>query len=263
MIHPKNKSEDLLLSKTKNCEKLIEQTHRKSEKTLGFKLNKSRKTFHFNLPVEVKESWMIGLRKLEVYNSFFNITEENKKFELYKFPDEKAGGISYEKVRIDIEKVLDIPDIKTAELQDDTIGPNTIEEFREKVTKRKENVGYRNVISGYPSSVFQDFESYLRTEIDLVEDDSRLVLDKINSCFITSELKPGIYTFKDLSEALLNILQLENPASSSEIVIEIDDIRMKTKLVVNFGIIAIRFDKKLFFSTVLGFTAGWDYKHYN
>ena len=25
----------------------------------------------------------------------------------------------------------------------------------------------------------------------------------------------------------------------------------------------IRFDEKSFFSTILGFTAGWDYKHYN
>ena len=38
---------------------------------------------------------------------------------------------------------------------------------------------------------------------------------------------------------------------------------MKNKLVVKFGIIAIRFDEKSFFSTVLGFTPGWDYKHYN
>ena len=34
-------------------------------------------------------------------------------------------------------------------------------------------------------------------------------------------------------------------------------------MVVNSGIIAIRFDEMLFFSTILGFTAGWDYKHYN
>ena len=34
-------------------------------------------------------------------------------------------------------------------------------------------------------------------------------------------------------------------------------------MVVNSGIIAIRFDEKSFFSTILGFTAGWDYKHYN
>ena len=34
-------------------------------------------------------------------------------------------------------------------------------------------------------------------------------------------------------------------------------------MVVNSGIIAIRFDEKSFFSTILGFTPGWDYKHYN
>ena len=37
---------------------------------------------------------------------------------------------------------------------------------------------------------------------------------------------------------------------------------MKTKLIVRPGIIAIRFDEKSFFSTFLGFTSGWDYKHY-
>ena len=34
-------------------------------------------------------------------------------------------------------------------------------------------------------------------------------------------------------------------------------------MVVQSGIIAVRFDEKSFFSTILGFTAGWDYKHYN
>ena len=37
---------------------------------------------------------------------------------------------------------------------------------------------------------------------------------------------------------------------------------MKTKLVVRLGIKAIRFDEKWFFSTILGFTPHWDYKHY-
>ena len=45
--------------------------------------------------------------------------------------------------------------------------------------------------------------------------------------------------------------------------VEYDDITMKTKLVVKFGIIAIRFDEKSFFCNVLGFTPGWDYKHNN
>ena len=36
MIKPKNETEDLLLSITKNCETLIEQTHIKFEETLEF-----------------------------------------------------------------------------------------------------------------------------------------------------------------------------------------------------------------------------------
>ena len=34
-------------------------------------------------------------------------------------------------------------------------------------------------------------------------------------------------------------------------------------MVVNEGIIAIKFDEMSFFSTILGFTPGWDYKNYN
>ena len=45
MIKPKNETEDLLLSITKNCETLIEQTHRKPEETLEFKMIQSRKHF--------------------------------------------------------------------------------------------------------------------------------------------------------------------------------------------------------------------------
>ena len=206
---------------------------------------------------------MIGLTDLEVYKSIFNIREENNKFDIYKFPDEKAGGISYTKVRDEIENDLDISDITAADLQDDIIPPIIIEEYREQVTKRMEDVGYSNILSGYPRSVFQDFENYLRTEIDLVEDDIRLFLDEYNSSFDTYEVDPGIYNFKDLSEALFNILQHENPESSSEIVIEFDDITRKIKLVVNSGIIAVKIDEQSFFSTALGFASGWQYKHYN
>ena len=122
---------------------------------------------------------------------------------------------------------------------------------------------YMNTLAIYTSSVFQDFESFLRTQIDLVEDDIKLVLDEYNSSFITYELEPGIYTFKDISEALFNILQSDCPGDCNVIVIEYDDIKMKTKLDVKSGIIAIRFDEKSFFNTILGFTSGWDYKHYN
>ena len=263
MIRPKNETENLLLTITKNCETLIEQTHRKAEETLEFKMNKSRETFHFKPPIQIKGNWMIGLTDLEVYNSIFNITEENNKFELYKFPDEKAGGVTYEKVRDEIEKDLDIEDITAEDLQDDIIGPIIIEEYNEQVTKRMNDEQYMNILAIYTRSVFQDFESFLRAQIDLVEDDIKLVLDEYNSNFITYELEPGIYNYRDMAEALYYILESEYPSFGSEILIRLDDITRKTKLVVRSGIIAIRFDEKSFFSTILGFTPGWDYKHYN
>ena len=122
---------------------------------------------------------------------------------------------------------------------------------------------FMKILAGYVSSVFQDFESFLRTGIDSIEDDIKLVLDEYNSSFITYELDPGIYTFKDISKSLFNILQSEYPGPDNVIVIEYDDITTKAKLVVKFGIITIKFGKKSFFSTVLGFSPGWDYKHYN
>ena len=119
-----------------------------------------------------------------------------------------------------------------------------------------------NIVAGYVSSLFQDFESYLRTEVDLIEDDIKSGLDEYNSSFITYEFSPGIYTFKYISEALFNVLQIEYPGPSDVIDIEYDDITMKTKLVVRSGIRAIRFNEKSIFCNVLVFTPGWDYKHY-
>ena len=158
---------------------------------------------------------MLGLTDLEVYNSIFNITEENNKFELYKFPDDKIGGVLYEKVKGEIEKDLGIEDITAEDLQDDIIAPIIIEEYKEQVTKRMNDEQYMNILAIYTSSVFQDFESFLRTQIDLVEDDIKLVLDEYNSNFITYELAPGIYTYRDIAEAVFISfnLNIHNPAA--------------------------------------------------
>ena len=56
-----------------------------------------------------------------------------------------------------------------------------------KFQKRMEDGGYMNTLAVYHSSIFQDFESYLRTKINLVEDDIRLVLDRYDSSFFTYE----------------------------------------------------------------------------
>ena len=126
-----------------------------------------------------------------------------------------------------LKKDLEIAGITHTDLQDEIKAPIIMEEYREEVTKRMEDGAYMNIFSGYPSSVFQDFESYLREEIHLVEDDIKFCLVKWRSGLITYEIQPGIYTFNDVSEALYNILQPEYPASSSKIVMQVHDITRK------------------------------------
>ena len=262
-IQPKNKTEELLLSIAKNCETNIEQTHTKSQGILETKMTKLGETFHYNQPIQINGDWMSGLTSLEVYSSVFNITEENIKLELYIFPDSKIGGISYEKVKDEIEKNLVFSDITATGFQNEIIGPIIIKEYREKVTERVNDDKYMPILAGYVKSIFEEFEKYLRTEVDLVEDGIGLVLDEYNSSFVTYKLQPGIYTCKDLTESVYNVLQPKNVASNNVNIIEFDDITIKNKLVVRAGIIAVRFDEKSFFSSMLGFTHGWDYKHYN
>ena len=47
------------------------------------------------------------------------------------------------------------------------------------------NDNYMAILASYTSSILQDFEFYLRREVDLVEDDIRLVLVEYKSRFFT------------------------------------------------------------------------------
>ena len=92
--------------------------------------------------------------------------------------------------------------------------------------KDMDNIGF------YIMSKVQDFERCLRTEINLVEDDIRLVLEDFNSSLITYELEARILNFKDLSEVRFGILQPECELFNNSTDTEFHDITMKTKLVV-------------------------------
>ena len=84
------------------------------------------------------------------------------------------------------------------------------------------------ILAMYIDSLFYDFESFLRTQIDLVEDDIKFVLDGYKSSFITYELTPGNHAFKDISEFLLRFLQSEYKRYHNAIDIEFDDITTKS-----------------------------------
>ena len=249
MITPKNETEDLLLSITKNCETLIEQTHRKPEETLEFKMLKSKEIFHFNPPIQTKGNWMIGLIDLEVYNSIFNITKENNKFELYT---DTFDEFSFEELKDEVEELLNIPEITDDHLEDETLAPRIAETYWKLRSDKTSYDGYTILLKAYGNSSFRDFESYLRIFAGLEEDDIQLILKQYNEKFVTYELDPGNYTIEDIQKAVYFLGDHKGTLQ-----IGYDELNKKVKL-KTFE--TLRFDKKSFFHTLLGFTPYWDYK---
>ena len=172
MIQPKNETEDLLLSVTKNCETFIEQTHRKAEETLEFKLIKPRETFHFNPPIQIKGDWMLELTDKEVYNSIFNINHTNNQFQLYK---DIFDEFSFAELKDELEEVPDIPDITSYHLQYETIPPRIIQAYRKLRLEKSSTDGFTIFLMYYARSPFRDFESFLRMTGDLDEDYIQLI----------------------------------------------------------------------------------------
>ena len=114
------------------------------------------------------------------------------------------------------------------DLQDEVVGPFVFEEYREQRSKRMKSDQFMRKITIYSSSIIQDFESFFGTQFDLIEVDIRLVLQEYSSKFITFELPKGIYTFKDLSQTLVRVLQPEYQGYHNAVYIELDDITMKS-----------------------------------
>ena len=255
MIQPKNEAENLLLCITKNCEKLVEQTHRKPEETLEFKMLKSKEIFHFNPPIQTKGNWMLGLIDLEVYNSIFKITKENNKFELYT---DTFDEFSFAELKDEVGEILNISEITDDHLEDEILAPRIAETYSKLRLDKTSHDGYIILLMGYARSPFRDFESYLRIFVGLEDDNIRLILKQYNEKFITYELDPGNYTIEDLQKAVYPLGDHEGTLQ-----IEYDDLNKKVKLILTrfggtFG--TLRFDEKSFFHTIFGFVSYWDYK---
>ena len=113
------------------------------------------------------------------------------------------------------------------------------------------NDGYDFLLGAYIRSIFQDFEGYFRTKVDLAENDIELFLKQSHLNFITYEVPLGAYTTG-------RIIDFFDEISKGDIKIEYDDITIKTKLFGRSNI--IRLDDKSFVNSFLGFESYWDYK---
>ena len=139
------------------------------------------------------------LTKLEIFNTFFNITEDANKFVLYT---DTFDDFSFEKLKNELEEILSISDITPSQLQHEVMGPRIIEDHNKLILETSNTDGSVILIMGYARSPFRDFESYLRIVVGLDEDDIQLIFRQYSSVFVTSEKPPGVYLIKDISEAM-------------------------------------------------------------
>ena len=231
---------------------------------------KPKETFHLNPPVEVKEDWMIGLVDLEIYNSNFNLAEENKKLELYTDPID--SDFSFNELKDKVAEVLGLSAISTEDSEHELYGPIITKTKRKLITEKSQTEGYYILILKYMHSSFKDFESYLKILSSLDENDIHLIFKQYIPKFATYKIPPGVYTFKDLSEALSrgfksefklrNLRPNHKHDKSDSIIIESDNVTLITKFFSRYDIKVSRFDEKSFFNTVLGFSPYWDYINY-
>ena len=148
MNQPKKQTQVLLLSTTKNCEKLIEQTHRNAEETLEFELTRAREAISFkpSIILGVDSKWIIRLISLEVYISIFNITEENNNFELYT---DTFDEFSFDEIKNEREEILKFSDITPQHLQHEKICPRIIEVYKKLGFEKSSTDGYILLLLGY------------------------------------------------------------------------------------------------------------------
>ena len=100
---------------------------------------------------------MLGLIDLEVYNSIFNKTKENNKFELYT---DTFDELSFEELKDELEEILNVPNITDDHLEDETITRLINITYQKLRSDKLSREGFSVLIMRYARSPFRDFESY-------------------------------------------------------------------------------------------------------
>ena len=173
-----------------------------------------------------------------------------------------------------LAKTVGLSSISPEDLQHKKHGPEIIEGYKELMIEESQTDDYYLFIKGYTQSLLRDFESYLRILTDINEEYFQIKTKQYISKSIRYKVIPGICTFEDLSELLSRGFKKEfeiggkiQPNIKNDepdsIIIECESNALRTELVVRHEIIALKFDEKPFFITILGISPYWDYKSYN
>ena len=237
---------ELLLLIQKHTDTFIERTKTKPQEKLEFKLNKQMESFSFNPPIDLFEEGkgLLAIPSLETTNSILNITSENNSFSI---------TISGHWNSQSAEKTIDEP-IKLLELR----SQNDIDLYNEQVRKKGiiliKDFSLSN-LDTFKNEILEELENANYNDLEDMVYRMQLTYDKVidllDPKYIPSQrigysLNPGIYEITDINKTLKYILP-----DNVKVTITIDDIRLKSNLIINQTLI---FTKNSFFYTFLGFT---------
>ena len=94
---------------------------------------------------------MIDVLSREVYNSMFNVTEENNKFEIYR---DTFDELSFDELKDELEEILNISDITPSRLQHEKKGPRIVEAKKKIRSEKSSTDGYVILLTGASISRF-------------------------------------------------------------------------------------------------------------
>ena len=201
---------ELLLLIKKYTDTLIEQTKRRPQETLEFKMNKQMQTFSFNPPLNLVEEgkWLLAVSSFECTNSVYNINNENNSFSI-TVPGHWESK-SVEKIITDLNKLLKLRSENGIELR--------VEEVRKRGSQRK--IGdneYLNLsdldtpkdltIKELKRVKYRDLED-LVFRLQITYHEIVVILDVKYICTKRTgyTLEPNIYNAVDLNNILKKIL---------------------------------------------------------
>ena len=241
---------ELLLLIKKHTDTLIEQTKRKPQETLEFKMNEQMQSFSFNPPINLVEEdkWLLAVSSFECTNSIFNITDENNSFS--KIIPGHYQNKTDEKTIHDLNKLLELKSLELhvevkkrgnkIKIEDKEFKLSDFDDQKNEIIEESKNAKYNDL---------EDLVHRMRLSYDEIMD--ILDLNYIPTKRTGYSLNPGIYEVVDLNNTLKHILP-----DVVKVNITIDDIRLKSNLKINQTLI---FTEKSFFYTILGFTQSRSY----
>ena len=93
------------------------------------------------------DGWVDGFRNIQ----FFNLTEDNNKFDFYT---DTFDVFSIEELRYELEKIFSVPDITPQHPQHEKIGQRNIDACKKLGLEKSTTGGHFIILMGYARSLF-------------------------------------------------------------------------------------------------------------